>query len=129
MSSTQDIFTKHSENNNNDNINANIYSANDGTINETYKLYNKVNFDEIPNKTLYDKLDEYKLQIVSLNKTVKAYEKIINEQKNKIRLMDTKIIKLEEDNANYNNIIGIQEEIIQKSRNITNTLYEHIKKK
>ena len=130
MSSTQDIFTKHSENNNGIvNASANIYSANDGTINETYKLYNKVNFDEIPNKTLYDKLDEYKLQIVSLNKTVKAYEKIINEQKNKIILMNTKIIKLEEDNANYNNIIGIQEEIIQKSRNITNTLYEHIKKK
>lgn len=100
----------------------------DGTINETYKLYNKVNFDET-SKALYEKIDEYKLQIVELNKKVKAYEKIINEQKNKIRLIEAKTNKLEDDVNNCNNIISIQEEIIQKSRNINATLYEHIKKK
>ena len=120
---TPNIFTKYNG------CNDECINEENGTINETYKLYNKVNFDEIPNKTLYDKIDEYKLQIINLNKKVKVYEKLINEQKNKIRLLETKNIKLEEDNINYHNIIGIQEDIIQKSRNINNTLYEHIKKK
>jgi hypothetical protein len=36
-------------------------SENDeGTMNDTLKLYNKIKFDEISNKTLYDKIDEYK---------------------------------------------------------------------
>ena len=101
----------------------------EGTINETHKLYNKVDFDTIPNKTLYDKIDEYKMQIVDLNKKVKAYEKLINEQKNKIRLLEVNICKLEGDKVNCNDIINIQNGIISKSRNINNTLYEHIRNK
>ena len=122
MSSSQ-IFSKYNENDN-------IPNENDeGTINETHKLYNKVNFEEIPNKLLYDKIDEYKVQIIGLNKKVKAYQKIINEQKNKIRLLETNIGKLEDENLNYNNIITIQNDIITKARNINISLYEHIKKK
>jgi len=122
MSSSQ-IFSKYNEN---DNISNEI---DEGTLNETHKLYNKVNFEEIPNKLLYDKIDEYKVQIIGLNKKVKAYQKIINEQKNKIRLLETNIGKLEDENLNYNNIITIQNDIITKARNINISLYEHIKKK
>lgn len=114
MNSSQ-IFSKYDENDN-------IIDIDEGTLNETHKLYNKVNFDEVSNKMLYDKIDEYKTQIIDLNRKVKVYQKIINEQKNKIRL-------LEDDNFNYSNTINVQNDIITKARNINVTLYEHIKNK
>lgn len=129
MISSQDIFSKYDENSTGNGKFDTIGTVDNGTINETHKLYNKVNFDEISNKSLYDKIDEYKEEIIKLNKKVKAYEKIINEQKNKIRATETNIIKLEEDVGNCNNIITIQEDIIQKSRNINNTLYERLRQK
>lgn len=100
MISSQDIFSKYDENSTGNGKFDTIGTVDNGTINETHKLYNKVNFDEISNKSLYDKIDEYKEEIIKLNKKVKAYEKIINEQKNKIRATETNIIKLEEDVGN-----------------------------
>ncbi len=122
MDSSQ-IFSKYEDSVIKENI------IDEGTLNGTYELYNKINFDEIPNKTLYDKIDEYKTQIVKINKKLKAYEKIINEQKNKIRLIETNVAKLEEDNSNCNNIINIQTDVIVKLRGINSTLYDHIKNK
>lgn len=115
-----DIFTK------TDNV---INGSFNGTINETVKLYNNINFDDVTKHELYDKLDDYKNQIVELMKKVNAYEKIINEQKNKIRLMETQIIQLGDDANNLNNIIGIQEDVIRKSRRINDTLYDKLKQK
>lgn len=97
------------------------------TINDTDKLCNVIDFDNVSNKTLYDKLDEYKLKLINYNKKNKALEKVINEQKNKIRLLETKIIDLDEEIINNNNIIELQKNIIDKSRNINISMYNHIK--
>ena len=101
------------------------------TQNDTIKLYNNLDFtklDETSAKSMYDKLDTYKTQIVTLTKQLKAHDKIINEQRNKIRLLESKNLELIEEIHNNNNIITIQNEIINKSRNINDKLYNHIKK-
>jgi hypothetical protein len=56
--------------------------------------------------------------LVDTNKRIKAYEKIINEQKNKIRLLEANTSKLEEDNTNTNNIVNLQNDVIIKLRKI-----------
>lgn len=96
---------------------------------ETCKIYNKIDFDVIPNKALYDKIDEYKLEIVELKRKLKAHEKIVNEQKNKIRLLEANFIKANEDNLNNINIIEVQNDVIVKLRGVNNSLYDHIKNK
>lgn len=111
------------------NTDNNNHGSFNGTINETIKLYNNINFDEVTKHELYDKLDDYKNQIVELLKKVNAYEKIVNEQKNKIRLMETQIIQLDSNVNNLNNIIVIQEDVIKKSRRINDTLYDKLKQK
>jgi uncharacterized coiled-coil protein SlyX len=64
-----------------------------------------------------------------LSKKVNAYEKIINEQKNKIRYVENQNQKLEVEINNLNNIVTIQNNVIEKSRHINNTLYDRIKQK
>lgn len=103
----------------NDNILFNIMSDN--------ILSENINLDEISNKLLYEKIDEYKYKLANMKRKVNAYEKIITEQKNKIITLETKNRKIESLHNNIYSAYIVEKQTNEKLTNINKLIIERIK--